>query len=203
VFIYSLRGRWVFPPLLWSFPPSATLTSFPAPGCWVHTPSHGDSPARPGLFIYSSEKDSPSPLLEAQGAHPLCSMSLLFLLLFTQFLFFPWVEVSLSRGLCCSGPGLSVGVPRITKLTLSTSSQAIWAQVTGDPGALLVSPFNVKWRFSALVGGVEGSKFCLFSVVLPARCVSSVSPRFHYRRLAFCFLPLATILFLSAVPFSR
>jgi hypothetical protein len=45
-----------------------------------------------------------------------------------------------------------------------------------------------------LAGGVEGSKFCLFSVVLPAKCVSSISPRFHYRRLAFCFLLLAAIL---------
>jgi hypothetical protein len=44
------------------------------------------------------------------------------------------------------------------------------------------------------VGGVEGSKLCLFSVIMPAKCVSSISPRFHYRRLAFCFLPLATIL---------
>jgi hypothetical protein len=43
-------------------------------------------------------------------------------------------------------------------------------------------------------GGVEGSKFCLFLVVLPARCVSSISPRFHYGRHAFCFLPLAAIL---------
>jgi hypothetical protein len=41
---------------------------------------------------------------------------------------------------------------------------------------------------------VEGSMFCLFSVILPAKCVSSISPRFHYRRLTFCFLPLATIL---------
>jgi hypothetical protein len=61
-------------------------------------------------------------------------------------------------------------------------------------GALLVSPFNVKWRFSAPAGGVEGSKLCLFSVIMPAKCVSSVSPRFYYRRLAFCFFPLATIL---------
>jgi hypothetical protein len=35
VFVYSSRGKWVFPPLLWSFPHSATLTSFPAPGCWA------------------------------------------------------------------------------------------------------------------------------------------------------------------------
>jgi hypothetical protein len=41
---------------------------------------------------------------------------------------------------------------------------------------------------------VEGSKFCLFSVVLPAKCISSISPRFHHRRFAFCFLPLAAIL---------
>jgi hypothetical protein len=38
-----------------------------------------------------------------------------------------------------------------------------------------------------------GSKLCLFSVIMPSKCVSSVSPRFHYRRLAFCFLPLAAI----------
>jgi hypothetical protein len=80
------------------------------------------------------------------------------------------------------------------KLTWSVSSQAIWAPATGGPGALLVSPFNVKWRFSAPAGGVEGSKFCLFLVVLPAKCVSSVSPRFHYRWLAFCFLPLAAMM---------
>jgi hypothetical protein len=84
--------------------------------------------------------------------------------------FFPWVEVGLSRGLCCSGPGLSVGVPRTMKLTWSTSFQAIWALVTGGPGALLVSPFNMKWRSSALAGGVEGSKSCLFSVIMPAKC---------------------------------
>jgi hypothetical protein len=39
---------------------------------------------------------------------------------------------------------------------------------TGGLGALLVSPFNMKWRFSALAGGVEGSKLCLFSVIMPA-----------------------------------
>jgi hypothetical protein len=37
-----------------------------------------------------------------------------------------------------------------------------------------------------------------FSVIMPAKCVSSVSPRFHYRRIAFCFLPLAAILEFSA-----
>jgi hypothetical protein len=49
--------------------------------------------------------------LALSAPHPLSHMSLLFLLLITQFLLFPWVEVGLSRRLCCSGPGLSVGVP--------------------------------------------------------------------------------------------
>jgi hypothetical protein len=33
VFIYSSHGKWAFLPLLWSFPPTATFTSFPAPAC--------------------------------------------------------------------------------------------------------------------------------------------------------------------------
>jgi hypothetical protein len=57
----------------------------------------------------------------------------------------------------------------------------------------------VKWRFSVLAGDVEESKLCLFSVIMPAKCVSSISPRFHYRRLAFCFLPLAAILEFSSI----
>jgi hypothetical protein len=40
-------------------------------------------------------------------------------------------------------------------------------------GALLGSPFNRKWRFSAPAGDVEGSKLCLFSVIMPAKCVST------------------------------
>jgi hypothetical protein len=35
VFVYSSRGKWVFPPLLCSFPPTATFTSFPAPDYWA------------------------------------------------------------------------------------------------------------------------------------------------------------------------
>jgi hypothetical protein len=84
--------------------------------------------------------------------HTLSSMSLLFLLLITQFHFFPQVGVSLSRELCCSGPEFSVGVPCTAKLPLFAFSQAVWVQVTGSPGALFVSPFNVKWRRSVLGG---------------------------------------------------
>jgi hypothetical protein len=49
--------------------------------------------------------------LEFGAPHPVCHVSLLFLLLITQFLFFLQVGVSLSRGLCWSGPELSVEIP--------------------------------------------------------------------------------------------
>jgi hypothetical protein len=75
------------------------------------------------------------------------------------------------------------------------SSQAVWAMVSGGGlEALLVFPFNMKWRCYMWGGGVEESKFCLFWVVFPVRYISSVSPRFYFRKGTFCFLPLAAIL---------
>jgi hypothetical protein len=49
---------------------------------------------------------------ELRAPHPLCLVSLLFLLLITQFLFFPWVGVSLSMGLPLSSP-----CPHLPKLS--------------------------------------------------------------------------------------
>jgi hypothetical protein len=57
VFIYSSYVKWVFPPLLWSFPPSATLTSFPTHGCWASTAAPTLSGQAQFLF-YSSGRDS-------------------------------------------------------------------------------------------------------------------------------------------------
>jgi hypothetical protein len=111
MFVYSSREKWVFSPLLWSFPPSTTLTSFPAPGWWVRAPAPASaSPARLAcLFTVPGRIPFPQSLA-LSVPHPLSRVSLLLLLLITQFLFFPQVEVGLFRGLCCSGPGLSVGV---------------------------------------------------------------------------------------------
>jgi hypothetical protein len=198
VFIYSSCGRWVFPPLLWSFPPSTTLTRFPAPGCWARAllplPPEPLQPAPACLFTVPGRIPFPqSSVLRAP--HPLSCVSYLFLLLITQFLFFSpgWRSVC-PGGYAALAQACLWGYRGTAKLTWSKSSQAVWAPVTGGLGALLGSPFNVKWRCSELAGGVEGSKLCLFSVIMPAKCVSSFSPRFHYRRLAFCFLPLSTIL---------
>jgi hypothetical protein len=139
----------------------------------------------------------PSPPLQCSG-HPTLFATCLFflLLLIIWFLFFPWVGVVLSRGLCWSGPGLSVGVCvllsspcglRLPKPSGCCHLAAAW-------GPFWFFLFTVKWGCYAQAGGVEQSKFCLFLVVFPVRCISSVSPRVYFRRHAFCFLPLAAIL---------
>jgi hypothetical protein len=110
VLIYSSHRKWVFPPLLWSFPPTTTFTSFPTPGCWACAAA----PAFSGQLVYLQFHDGfPSPPLQHSGCPTVFSTCLFFCccycLLFS-FSFFPWVGVGLSRGLCWSGPGLSVGV---------------------------------------------------------------------------------------------
>jgi hypothetical protein len=149
----------------------------------------------PGLLIYSPGKDSLPPIFGAQCAPP--SFPHVFILLIAYLsvsLFFSRWRSVFPGGYAALAQACLWEYHGTVKLTLSMSSQAVCAWATGDLWPLLVSLFNVKWRFSVLAGGVEGSKFCLFSVIMPAKCVSRVSPRFHYRRLAFCFLPLATIL---------
>jgi hypothetical protein len=66
--------------------------------------------------------------------------------------------------------------------------------VTGGVGAFLVSLFTVEWGCYAQAVGVEVLEFCLFLVVFPAKCFSSISPRFYFRKHAFCFLLLVAIL---------
>jgi hypothetical protein len=109
VFVYSSHGRWVVYSLLWSFPPSTILTSFPAPGYWVHAWLPPE-PLWPTWLVYSlflSGKDSLPPIFDAQCTPPSFLCVFMFLLLIVQFLFFPLVGVGLPRRLCCSGPGLS------------------------------------------------------------------------------------------------
>jgi hypothetical protein len=105
---YSLLSCGVFLP-----PP---LTRFPAPGCWACSPAPARaSPACPAC-LFTVLGRIPFPQSSVLGApHLLSLVSLSFLLLITQFLFFPRVEVRLSRELCCSGPRLSVGIPQYYK----------------------------------------------------------------------------------------
>jgi hypothetical protein len=95
VFIYSSRGKWAFLTLLWSFPPTTTFISFPAPafsGWLVYLQFHEGLP----LFPLFSTQDTPPSLLRVLFFQ---------LLVYYSVWFFPWVRVSLSRGLCWCGPG--------------------------------------------------------------------------------------------------
>jgi hypothetical protein len=153
-------------------------------------------PLRPARLVYLQSREGfPSPNLQHSGRPTLFPMCLCcsYCLLVSFSFFLGWRSVC-PGGYAALAQACLWEYRSTAKLTWSASSQPIWVWATGSPGALLVSPFNVKWRFSAPCGGVEGSKFCLFSVIMPAKCVSSVSPKFHYRRLTFCFFPLAAIL---------
>jgi hypothetical protein len=96
---FSLYGKWAFPPSCGVFLPQPPLLQafllLVAEGVLLLLPS-------PALFIYSSLRDFPSPALWCSG-HPALFATCLFCcycLLFNCFSFFPWVGVSLSRGLC-------------------------------------------------------------------------------------------------------
>jgi hypothetical protein len=104
MFIYSSHGKWS--PLLWSFPPTATFTSFPASGCWACA-------ATPAFSSWLVVRDSPLP---QHSGHPSLFATCLFCcywLLFIFIFFFLGVWVALSRGLCWSVQGAMLIWPRI------------------------------------------------------------------------------------------
>jgi hypothetical protein len=88
------------PPPPVEFPPSATLTSFPTPGCWVRAVAPTLSSQAQLVYLHFQE-GFPSPSLWHSGCPTLfatflyCSYCLLL-----SFSFFPQVGVVLSRGLC-------------------------------------------------------------------------------------------------------
>jgi hypothetical protein len=112
-----------------------------------HVPPLLPEPLRPTrLVIYSSRKNSLPPIFSAQCTSPsfpclYCSYCLLL-----SFSFFPGWRLVCPAGYAALAQGCLWEYHGTTKLTLSESSQAIWAWATGGPGALLVSPFNMKWR---------------------------------------------------------
>jgi hypothetical protein len=140
---------------------------------------------------------SPTPSSVFSAPLPLCYVTFLLLLLIIHFFslfslgggrsvqgaMLIWPRVVSGCTACCLAP-------LVVRIFPSCLGTAIWL----CPGALLVSPFNMMWRCYEEAGGMEESKFCLFLVVFPVRCISSTSPRFYFRRHAFCFFPLATIL---------
>jgi hypothetical protein len=125
VFIYSSRGKWVFPP----------LTSVPAPGCW-RAPLPPE-PLRPARLVYLQSREGfPSPNLQRSGRPTLfpaclnCSYCLVL-----SFSFFPGWRSVCPGGYAALAQACLWGNRGTAKLTWSASSQAVWAPATGGPGA--------------------------------------------------------------------
>jgi hypothetical protein len=119
---------------------------------------------------------------------------LLFSLLFSLF-FLLWVGGQSVQGAMLIWPMVVYGSTTCCLAHLVICfSQAVRELASGGVRALLVCLFNMEWGCYVWVGGMEESEFCLFLVVFPERCISSISPRFYFRKHAFCFLPLVTIL---------
>jgi hypothetical protein len=182
MFIYSSCGKWPFPPLQWSFPPIATFTSFPAPsflGRCLHS-----SLLRPAcLFTVLWGISPPPPPNRLRGwgrsalfATCVCCCCCLFSLFFF-FSFFPgWWSV-------CPGGYADLAQGCLWEYRMPLSSPCglrlpkwPWSWCLAVAEALLVSPFNMKWGWYAWAGGVEESKFSVFSVVFPTRlCLQRLS----------------------------
>jgi hypothetical protein len=89
VFVHSSHERWVFPSFLWSFPPSATLTSFPTPGCWARAPAPALSGQAWLVYLQFWER-FPSPPLQCLGRPTLFATCLYYsYCLLLSFSFFP------------------------------------------------------------------------------------------------------------------
>jgi hypothetical protein len=128
MFVYSSRGKLVFPPLLWSFPPSATLTSFPAPGCWARAlPPLPPEPLQPTRLVYlQSQEGFPSPNLRRSVCptlFPTCLICSYCLLL--SFFFFPGWRSVCPGGYAALAQGCLWEYYGTEKLTWSGSSQAV------------------------------------------------------------------------------
>jgi hypothetical protein len=189
VSVYSSHGKWSSPLTCGVFLPQPLLQAFLLLVAG-HLPLLLPSPA--GLFIYSSMRDFSSAPLQCSGHPALFAMCLFcFCLLFSCFYFFSffpgWVLV-------CPGGYADQAQGCLWGTTCRLPGGLCLPKQSGSTGALLVSPFNVKWRCSAWTGSVEQSKFCLFSVFFPARCIPRISPRFYFRKHTFCFLPIVAIL---------
>jgi hypothetical protein len=191
VFVYSSHGRWVSPLSCGVFLPPPLSQAFPLLVAG-HVPASTEASLAKPSFIYSSGKDSLPLLFGAQGA-PLSLLHVFIVLIaYYSVSLFPWV------GLVFPGGYADLAQRCLWEYCVLLSSPCPHLPKQSGRGRLAAwGPlgFSVQGevRCSVQAGGVEGSKFCHFSVALPARCVSSVSPRFHFRWHTFCFLPLAAI----------
>jgi hypothetical protein len=128
-------------------------------------------------------RDSPPPPSALRALCPVCYVSFCYCLLLS-FSFFPGEGRSV-QGAMLIWPRVVCGstVCSLVHLVLCVFPRGLGAGIW-QRGSPLVSPFNVKWECYTRAGSLEESKFCLFSVFFPVKCICSVSPRFYFRKLS-------------------
>jgi hypothetical protein len=148
VFIYSFHGKWHVPPLLWSFPPTATFTSFPTPGCWACAAA----PAFSSRLVYLQFCEGfPLPPLRCSGHPALFAMWLFccYCLLFTLFFsFFPGWGRSV-QGAMLSWPRVVCGSTMYCLAHLWSASPKLvrsWLLAPREPSWCL----HLTWSVDAL-----------------------------------------------------
>jgi hypothetical protein len=130
MFVYSSHGKWVFPPLLWNFPPSATLTNFPALGWWACTPASAGASLVHLACLFTVPGRIPFPQSSALSAPHLLS-SIVLIAYYSVSHFFPRWRLVCPGGYVALAQGCLCEYRSTAKLNLSMSSQAIWAEVAG------------------------------------------------------------------------
>jgi hypothetical protein len=154
-------------------------------------------PSLASLFIYSSVRDFPSLSFGGQGALPSSLCVFFVVVVYYSAFFFSlggglFVQGAMLRPRVVCGNTMCCLAHLVVYVFPSGLGAGVW-QHGSPPG----SPFNMEWGCYVQAGGVEELKFCLFSVVFPLRYITSISPRFHFRKHAFCFLPLCRHLGIS------
>jgi hypothetical protein len=91
LFIYSSHGKCPFPPLQWSFPPTATLQAFLLQGCWA-------GPATPAFSIWLVYLQFHEGLPLPPSALSMLCVFVVVVVYSVYFLFFPWVGSSVCPG---------------------------------------------------------------------------------------------------------
>jgi hypothetical protein len=163
IHLQFMRGKCPFPPLLWSFPHTATFTSFPTPGCWAGA----TTPAFFGWLVYLQFCEGfPFPPLQHSG-HPtlfatcLSCCYFLFSLVFF-FSFFPgWGSVcpggyaDLAQGclweyrMPLSSPG-GVRLPKQSgSWSLAVQEPSWFLRLTWSEGAMPGLKVWWCWRFAS------------------------------------------------------
>jgi hypothetical protein len=136
VFIHSSHGKWVFPPLLWSFLPTATFTSFPTSGCWAC------AAAVPAFSSPACCEGFPLPHLQCSGRPALFATCLFccYCLLFRFFFPFPLGGGRSVQGAMLIWPRVVCGstVYRFAHLVVrvfpSHLGATVWRQRGSPPG---------------------------------------------------------------------